>query len=97
MRRLAILAAFALIIGELAPSKTAQAQQCPIAQHCFTCTAKGAQALYRAGDPRQVRTVREAQRRGGGLQAVQSLRNTRDYQSALRDVRRACGCLRPGC
>jgi hypothetical protein len=58
MKRLAILAAFVLILGGLAPSKTAQAQQCPIAQHCFTCTARGAQALYRAGDPRQVRTVR---------------------------------------
>ena len=75
----------------------ASAQQCPIAQHCLICAMKGAQALYRAGDPRQVRTVREAQRRGGTLQAVQSLSHTRDYQSALRSVRRACGCLRPGC
>jgi hypothetical protein len=75
----------------------AQAQQCPIYQHCLVCAAKGAQALYRAGDPRQVRIVREARRRGGSFQAVQSLSHTRDYQSALRDVRRACGCLRPGC
>jgi hypothetical protein len=34
-------------------ANAAQAQQCPIAQHCMICAARGVQALYRAGDPRQ--------------------------------------------
>jgi hypothetical protein len=90
---------YALVIAAaiVFSANAAQAQQCPIAQHCMICAARGAQALYRAGDSRQVRIVNEAKRRGGTLQAVQSLSNTRDYQSALRSVRRACGCLRPGC
>jgi hypothetical protein len=97
MKRLAILADFALVIGGLAPSKTAQAQQCPIAQHCFTCTYQQTIARNRAGDPRAVRLTRETARRGGSVQAAHTLQNTRDYQSILRDIRRACGCLRPGC
>jgi hypothetical protein len=78
-------------------SCNAFAQQCPIAQHCFECSRQQAMARYRAGNPNQVRLANEARRRGGSLQAVQSLRGTRDYQSSLYAVRRACGCLRPGC
>jgi len=76
---------------------TTFAQQCPIAQHCFTCVRQQAIARYRAGSPHQVRLVNEARRRGGGLQAVQSLRGMRDYQASLYEARRTCGCLRPGC
>jgi hypothetical protein len=87
----------AIIAFTIVASCNAFAQQCPIAQHCFACTYQQTIARNRAGDPRAVRLTRETARRGGTVQAAHTLQNTRDYQFMLRDIRRACGCVRPGC
>jgi hypothetical protein len=81
-----------LLIALAAPdSAWAQAQRaCPA--HCRDCAHHQALARYYAGDARMVRLRNETVRRGGSREAAVSLTHTRDFQSVLRNVQRACGC-----
>jgi hypothetical protein len=45
----------------------------------------------RPHDARVVRLAEEIKRRGGGIEAVRSLRDTPDYRSIHRDMTRSCG------
>lgn len=87
MRKLA-LAALALAIASCqAPLRSAHAQQCPIAQHCFTCTYQQTIARNRAGDPRAVRLTRETSRRGGTAQAAHTLQTRLPIHTARHSPR----------
>lgn len=68
----------------------------------FTTTAASAQTgawhcgrnyglyLYHKGDARMLRLAQQTKERGGGIDAVHSLRNTRDFVSVNRETLRAC-------
>jgi hypothetical protein len=96
MMRAVIVAAALLALG--AGGASAQSQWYPPFQGrcgaCANCVAQQAQA--RRAEPRVQRLLAETRHRGGTPEAAHTLFSTRDYQSLLRDSKRACGCPR-GC